>query len=57
MAKWLEKKGVDKKRIIVEDTSITTAQNAIFTYDILTSLYPSVTELAIVSSDYHIATG
>ncbi len=57
MAKWLEKKGVDKKRIIVEDTSITTAQNAIFTYDILTSLYPSVTKLAIVSSDYHIATG
>ena len=57
MAKWLEKKGVDKKRIIVEDTSITTAQNAIFTYDILTSLYPSVKKLAIVSSDYHIATG
>ncbi len=57
MAKWLEKKGIDKKRIIVEDTSITTAQNAIFTYDILTSVYPSVTKLAIVSSDYHIATG
>ena len=57
MAKWLEKKGVDKKRIIVEDSSITTAQNAIFTYDLLTSLYPSVAKLAIVSSDYHIATG
>jgi uncharacterized SAM-binding protein YcdF (DUF218 family) len=57
MAKWLEKKGIDKKRIIVEDNSITTAQNAIFTYDILTSLYPSVKKLAIVSSDYHIATG
>ena len=57
MAKWLEKHGVEKKRVIVEDNSITTAQNAIFTYDILTSLYPSVKELAIVSSDYHIATG
>ncbi len=57
MAKWLVKQGVDKKRVIVEDNSITTAQNAIFTYDILTSLYPSVKELAIVSSDYHIATG
>ena len=57
MAKWLAEQGVDKKRIIVEDNSVTTAQNAIFTYDILTSLYPSVKKLAIVSSDYHIATG
>ncbi len=57
MAKWLEEQGVVKERIIVEDHSITTAQNAIFTYDILTCLYPSVKSLAIVSSDYHIATG
>ena len=57
MAEWLAEKGIDKSRIIVEDNSITTAQNAIFTYDILTSLYPSVKKLAIVSSDYHIATG
>lgn len=57
MAGWLEEHGVEKKRIIVEDNSITTAQNALFTYDILTSLYPSVKKLAIVSSDYHIATG
>ena len=57
MAKWLAENGVDEKRIIVEDNSITTAQNAIFTYDILTSRCPSVKKLAIVSSDYHIATG
>ena len=57
MAKWLTEHGVDKGRVIVEDNSITTAQNAIFTYDILTSLYPSVKKIAIVSSDYHIATG
>ncbi len=57
MAKWLLAHGVEEKRVIVEDNSITTAQNALFTYDILTSLYPSVTKLAIVSSDYHIATG
>ncbi|WP_197026438.1 YdcF family protein [Oribacterium sp. P6A1] len=57
MAKWLIDQGIEKKRVIVEDNSITTAQNAIFTYDILTSLYPSVKKLAIVSSDYHIATG
>ena len=57
MAKWLEQQGIDRKRIIVEDNSLTTAQNAIFTYDILTSKYTSVKYVAIVSSDYHIATG
>lgn len=57
MAEWLEKQGVAKSRIIIEDNSITTSQNAIFTYDILTSRYPSVKSIAIVSSDYHIATG
>lgn len=57
MAKWLIAHGVSEARVIVEDNSITTAQNALFTYDILTSLYPSVKKLAIVSSDYHIATG
>ena len=57
MAKWLIARGIANNRVIVEDNSITTAQNAIFTYDILTSLYPSVKKLAIVSSDYHIATG
>lgn len=57
MAKWLISKGVDPKRVIVEDNSLTTAQNAIFTYDILTTQYPKVHKIAIVSSDYHIATG
>lgn len=57
MAKWLVSNGVDKKRVIVEDNSITTAQNAIFSYDILTTQYPDVKYLAIVSSDYHISTG
>ena len=57
MAKWRLEHGIKKKRVIVEDNSITTAQNVLFTYDILTSLYPSVKKLVIVSSDYHIATG
>ncbi len=57
MAKWLIEKGVDEKRIIVEDNSLTTAQNAIFTYDILTTQHPKVKKIAIVSSDYHIETG
>ena len=57
MAKWLIANGVAEERVIVEDNSLTTAQNAIFSYDILTTQYTSVKKIAIVSSDYHIATG
>jgi hypothetical protein len=57
MAEWLIENGVAPERVIVEDQSLTTAQNAIYTYAILTERYPQVRQLAIVSSDYHIATG
>ena len=57
MAQWLIDNGIDSSRVIVEDKSITTAQNAMFTFDILAEKYPQVSQLAIVSSDYHIATG
>ena len=57
MAEWLEANGVDRARIIVEDQSVTTAQNAMYTYDILAARYPQVKQIAIISSDYHIATG
>lgn len=57
MAEWLESQGVNPARIIVEDHSLTTAQNAIFTYDILEEKYPQVKQIAIISSDYHIPTG
>lgn len=57
MAEWLIEHGIDSKRIIVEDKSVTTAQNAIYTFDYFENEYQDVKELAIVSSDYHIATG
>ena len=57
MAEWLEAGGLDPARIIVEDRSLTTAQNAAFTLEILAERYPQVKQIAIVSSDYHIATG
>ena len=57
MAEWLIEHGIAEKRVIVEDKSVTTAQNAIYTFDILAERYPQVKQLAIVSSDYHIATG
>ncbi len=50
-------KGIDGDRVIVENQSITTAQNAIFSCQILQEKYPQVNQLAIISSDYHIATG
>ena len=57
MADWLTSQGVDASRLIVEDRSLTTAQNAIFTFDLLSERQPQVKQIAIVSSDYHIATG
>lgn len=57
MAEWLTDHGVDSSRVIVEDRSQTTAQNAMFTLRILSRDYPRVDSIAIVSSDYHIATG
>ena len=57
MAEWLIENGVGEQRVIVENHSLTTAQNAIYTFQILAEQYPQVTQLAIISSDYHIATG
>ncbi len=57
MAQWLIDNGIDADRVIVEDHSLTTAQNAICTFDILEKRYTQVKQLAILSSDYHIATG
>ena len=57
MAKYLIGHGVAAERILVEDRSQTTAQNAIYTYAMLTEETPQVHQIAIISSDYHIATG
>ncbi len=57
MVEWLEQRGVDPSRLIAEDHSLTTAQNAIYTFDILEERYPQVQQIALISSDYHIATG
>ena len=57
MAAWLMENGISPERVIVEDQSLTTAQNAIYTWKILSERYPQVKQLAIISSDYHIATG
>lgn len=57
MADWLSARGVSPERIIVEDRSLTTDQNASLSCKILSEQYPQIREMAIVSSDYHVALG
>ncbi len=54
MAKWLMEKGIAKERIIIEDQSYSTVDNARFTCRILSNSYPQITHLALVTSDYHL---
>ena len=57
MADWFREHGVAEERLILEDRSLTTDQNAHYTMAILTNEYPQVRHLAIVSSDYHLPLG
>ena len=57
MAAWLTERGVDPARVLIEDASMTTGDNAAFTCALLLEQHPEVKALAIVSSDYHIPLG
>ncbi len=57
MASWLTAHGIAPDRIVLEDASLTTADNAVFTCALLRDHYPEVQYLAIVSSDYHLPLG
>ncbi|MBO5129133.1 MAG: YdcF family protein [Oscillospiraceae bacterium] len=57
MAQWLKDHGVAESRIIVEDESLSTVENAQFSCEILTEEYPQVRHVAIVTSDYHVPRG
>ena len=57
MAAWLTEHGISPERIIAEDASMTTADNAVFTCRILRERCPQVRSLAVVSSDYHVPLG
>lgn len=54
MAAWLKEQGISSERIIVEDKSFSTEENAMNAYRILSRDYPQVKSLALVSSDYHL---
>lgn len=57
MADWLCEHGVDRSRIIVEERSKTTGQNAQYTLAIIRDNFPQIRDIAIVSSGYHIPEG
>ena len=54
MARWLTEQGIPERRILVENSSLTTGQNAYYSLGILTEQYPETTQIALVTSDYHI---
>ena len=54
MAKYLEENGIEADKIIIENTSITTAENVLNLGPLILENYPSITSLAIVTSDYHV---
>lgn len=57
MAAWLQEHGLDSDRVIVENRSKSTVQNAELTYRLLRKSYPQIKSLAIVTSDYHVPRG
>ena len=56
MAQWLIAHGVAEERIIVENRSQTTVENAQFTYELFREK-PQIRAVAIVTSDYHMPLG
>lgn len=57
MGNWLLAKGLPHNRLILETASLSTTENAKNSLAILWRDYPQVTNIAIVSSDYHIRWG
>ena len=57
MAQWLLDNGLNEKRIIIENQSMTTAENALFSHQILEKDYPEIQNIVMVTSDYHVVMG
>ena len=54
MAAWLVEHGVDEKRLLVEEKSLSTAHNATYGNALIREKAPQVHSLAVVTSDYHV---
>lgn len=57
MGNWLIEHGVDASRVIIEDASYQTSENAMKSVPLLQSKYPQVNTLVLVTSDYHVPLG
>ena len=57
MGAWLREHGLREERLILEDRSLSTAENAKNSCGILLAEYPQVDSVVIVSSSYHIPWG
>lgn len=54
MGAWLMENGIPEERLLLEERSLTTTENAQYCCELLRNNYPEVTSIALVSSDYHI---
>ena len=54
MAEYLIDNGIDPARIIVENNSLSTSENAVYSEILLRNEYPEINKLFIVTSDYHV---
>ena len=57
MGDWLLANGLSPERLLVEDKSLNTSQNARNSYELLLKNCPAVDSAAIVTSGYHVARG
>ncbi|MBR6107763.1 MAG: YdcF family protein [Oscillospiraceae bacterium] len=57
MAEWLEQHGLNPSRLLIENRSLTTAENARFSYQLIQKEQPQIKSVAIVTSKYHIPWG
>ena len=57
MAEWFRQQGIAAERIIVENRSMTTDQNAVNTCAILTAEHPQIRRIVVITSDYHMPLG
>ncbi len=57
MAQWLVRMGVESARVLAEDRSLTTRENAVYTLELLRRERPQTSRIVIITSDYHMASG
>ena len=57
MGEWLLKQGLEPSRLIVENRAQDTVGNAKNTYEVLKTKYPSVKNVVLITSDYHVPRG